>query len=147
MIDCMFSVTDPFSRKLYESGDITSNLSYDSDHTKAFSFISLFATCDDPEGVFEKIKAHVEEVKEYGVDDNIFEIKKRAAYGAIVSEFDSTEDIANNFMDDVFEGTTTFEYAETIKTISIDEVNELVNEMFCEDHYALAIARPANRKE
>lgn len=147
MIDCMFSVTDPFSRRLYESGEITSNLSYDSDHTKAFSFISLFATCDDPEGVFEKIKAHIEEVKEYGVDDNVFEIKKRAAYGAIVSEFDSAEDIANNFMDDVFEGTTTFEYAETIKTISIDEVNELVKKMFCEDHYALAIARPANQED
>ena len=147
MIDCMFSVTDPFSRRLYESGEITSNLSYDSDHTKAFSFISLFATCDDPEGVFEKIKAHIEEVKEYGVDDNVFEIKKRAAYGAIVSEFDSAEDIANNFMDDIFEGTTTFEYAETIKTISIDEVNELVRKMFCEDRYALAIARPANQED
>lgn len=147
MIDCMFSVTDSFSRRLYESGEITSNLSYDSDHTKAFSFISLFATCDDPEGVFEKIKAHIEEVKEYGVDDNVFEIKKRAAYGAIVSEFDSAEDIANNFMDDVFEGTTTFEYAETIKTISIDEVNELAQKMFCEDRYALAIARPANQED
>lgn len=145
MIDCMFSVTDPFSRELYESGEITSNLSYDSDHTKAFSFITLFASCDDPEGVYEKILAHIEDVKQNGIDPSVFEIKKRAAYGAIVSEFDSTEDIASNFMDDIFEGTTTFEYAETISTITLDEVSAMVNKIFCDDHYALAIARPTSQ--
>lgn len=147
MLECMFSVTNPFSRELYESGEITSNLSYDSDHTKAFSFITLFASCDDPEAIFEKIKAHIEQIKKSGVDESVFEIKKRAAYGAIVSEFDSTEDIANNFMDDIFEGTTTFEYAQTIKTITVNEVNDLVKDMFGEDFYSLAIARPAQRKE
>ena len=106
----------------------------------------MFATCDDPQSVFEKIKLHIEDVKKNGIDENVFEMKKRAAYGAIVSEFDSTEDIANNFMDDIFEGTTTFDYANTIKTISIDEVNELVKTMFCEDYYALAIARPADQE-
>lgn len=147
MIECMFSITDPFSRELYESGEITSNLSFDSDHTKAYSFVTLFASCDDPEGVYEKIKAHIENVKENGVDEEIFEIKKRAAYGAIVSEFDSTEDIANNFMDDIFEGTTTFEYAETIKSVTVQEVNDMVKKIFCEDFYAFAVARPAKRKD
>lgn len=147
MIDCMFSVTDKFSRELYESGEITSNLSFDSDHTKAFSFITLFASCDDPICVYEKIKAHIEDVKQKGIDKNIFEMKKRAAYGAIVSEFDSTEDIANSFMDDLFEDTDTFEYAETIRTITLDEVNSTVKKMFCEDYYALAVARPADQQE
>ena len=147
MIDCMFSVTDPFSRELYESGEITSNLSFDSDHTKAFSFITLFASCDDPICVYEKIKAHIEDVKQKGIDKDIFEMKKRAAYGAIVSEFDSTEDIANSFMDDLFEDTDTFEYAETIRTITLDEVNSTVKKMFCEDYYALAVARPADQQE
>jgi len=147
MIDCMFSVTDKFSRELYESGEITSNLSFDSDHTKAFSFITLFASCDAPICVYEKIKAHIEDVKQKGIDKNIFEMKKRAAYGAIVSEFDSTEDIANSFMDDLFEDTDTFEYAETIRTITLDEVNSTVKKMFCEDYYALAVARPADQQE
>jgi len=143
----MFSVTDKFSRELYESGEITSNLSFDSDHTKAFSFITLFASCDAPICVYEKIKAHIEDVKQKGIDKNIFEMKKRAAYGAIVSEFDSTEDIANSFMDDLFEDTDTFEYAETIRTITLDEVNSTVKKMFCEDYYALAVARPADQQE
>lgn len=147
MIDCMFSVTDKFSRELYESGEITSNLSFDSDHTKAFSFITLFASCDDPICVYEKIKAHIEHVKQKGIDKNIFEMKKRAAYGAIVSEFDSTEDIANSFMDDLFEDTDTFEYAQTIRTITLDEVNSTVKKMFCEDYYALAVARPADQQK
>ncbi len=142
LCDTLFSLSAPFPNDLYESGLISSPLTAEAEHNRSFSCFTFSAESDEPETVFKKIRDYIEEMKKTGVDPVIFESKKRAMYGSAVRIFDSSEEIANTFLSDVFDGVTTFDYVDMIGCVTVDEVNEALKTMFEDSYFAMAVVNP-----
>ena len=142
LTECLFGQSSPFSVSLYEEGIIRNPLSSYSEHNRAFSFIELSGESENPEEVFTRFKAYVEEMKKTGVDSETFTRVLRSAYGALIGIFDSVGSIANEFLSFIMEDYDIFDYIEMFEKITLDDVNKALNELFDEKYYTLATIFP-----
>jgi len=117
-------------------------LGYSADHTGAFSHVMLFGEGDNPEAVYEKFKVYVETVKKNGVEKAVVERIKKTIYANLVRTFDNTDRIANNLISNLFDGVDLFDVPAVVAAITVDDVNNLVREIFSPERYAIAMVKP-----
>ena len=63
-------------------------------------------------------------------------------YAEFVMDFDSTEEIANNMIDYIFEGFDLFSYGELIENVTKDDVDRLLDTMFKDEYFAMSVIYP-----
>jgi len=125
--EMLFSRAAPIYSNLYESGLISSpNLDYGYTVSQTFAYNFISGESDSPRCVLEKIKKYIGEAKLLPED---FERGKRVMYAEFVKSFDSTESIANTLLTFAPDGAEIFEYGETIKNISFNEITALFEEL------------------
>ena len=71
-----------------------------------------------------------------------FELSKRTVYASNIKSFDSTEDIANNFIFNYFDGADLLDAPQIIDSIDIEYVTELLEKSFKEEYYAMSVVEP-----
>ena len=71
-----------------------------------------------------------------------FERAKRVKLADFIGIFDSTDEIANEFLSFIFDGVTIFDYADALKEVSYEDVIKFINEIFCEEYSSLAKILP-----
>lgn len=143
----LFGKTSPFFNELYEKGLIAGDLHADYEHNESFSFFSFDSKSNDPDKVFEMFCNYMETFKKNPPDRSEFERAKRVKLASFIGIFDSTEDIANEFLSFVFDGTTIFEYADAINEITYEDALEFINCVFKEEYCSMAKILPLNEKE
>lgn len=144
--DILFSQSSVFYNELYESNLISQDLSSGCELTKHFSFNVISAESQDPEEVYSRFVNYVEYVKKNGIDKEAFELSKRTVYASNIKSFDSTEDIANNFVFNHFDEADLLDAPEIIETIDIEYLTKLLNESFQEKYYAMSVVNPIGEK-
>ena len=142
MNSALFSRSGKFYNELYLEGLISPSFDCWSEHNQAFSFITLSGESKDPDEVFKRFKEYIKTTQESGIEKFVFERCKRVLFANAVKGFDSTEDIANNFLNYIFEDADIFEYIDIISNIEYEYVAQLLNDMYKEDYYALATIYP-----
>lgn len=142
LCEMLFSRSGVFFNELYDKQLIGSGLGYDADHNKRFSYIMLSGESVDPEAVYARFVSYMNEVKATGVSDEAFERAKRVVYAQLVKSFDSTEEIANNFLTYIFDDSDMLDYSDTIASVTKEDVTKLIADLFKEDHYTLATVLP-----
>lgn len=142
LADCLFGDCSELSVSLYEEGLIRNPLSFYVDHSSAFSFIEIGGESDDSEEVFRRFKAHVENTKKNGIDEETLKRVVRARYGELISTFDSVENIANEFLSFIMDGYDIFEYIAAFERINAEDINAAIRELFEEKYYTLATITP-----
>ncbi|MBQ4575967.1 MAG: insulinase family protein [Clostridia bacterium] len=140
--EMLFSRSGALFNELYSKQLIGSGLGYEADHNKRFSFIMLSGDSNDPEAVFARFVDYMNEVKAKGVEDEAFERAKRVVYAQLVKSFDSTEEIANNFLNYIFDDSDMLDYSDAISSVTKDDVSKLIADIFREDRYTLATVLP-----
>ncbi len=138
----LFGKTSPFFNELYEKGLISGDLHADYEHNASFSFLSFDGKSNDPDKVFDMFLEYMEEFKKNPPHEGDFERAKRVKLASFIGIFDSTEDIANEFLSFVFEGTTVFDYADAIKSVTYDDALDFINSVFKEEYCSLAKILP-----
>ena len=96
--EVLFSQSSAFYNELYEENLIAQDLSSGCELAKGYSFNVISSESSDPEQVYNRFVAYIEETKKNGIDKTAFELAKRTVYASNIKSFDSTEDIANNFI-------------------------------------------------
>ncbi|MBE6619339.1 MAG: insulinase family protein [Ruminococcaceae bacterium] len=143
----LFGECSPLSVSLYEQGLTRNPISFYVDHNDAFSFFEIGGESDDPEEVFERFKAHIESVKSAGISEDDLKRVARALYGEFISIFDSSANIANEFLPFIMEGYDVFDYIDTFENITADGVNSALHELFNENFYTLATIYPQDENK
>ncbi|MBQ7499670.1 MAG: insulinase family protein [Clostridia bacterium] len=138
----LFGPSSDFYNDLYTEGVITGNLDAWNEHCKDYSFISISGEADDPEEFYRRFLGYMDETFENGLDKEEFELAKRVIYSGMVKSFDSTEEIANNFLVYKFDGGDMFEYASVLGSLDINETFDVFRKLFRKEHYTLAIITP-----
>ena len=57
-------------------------------------------------------------------------------------DFDSTEEIANNMIDYIFEGFDLFDYGRVLEEITAEEIKQLIKSEFNDEYYAMSVIYP-----
>ena len=140
--EILFSQSSKFYNELYEENLIAQDLSNGCEITKGFSFNVISSESSDPEKVYSRFVEYIEETKKKGLDKEAFELSKRTVYASNIKSFDSTEDIANNFIFNHFDGADLLDAPQIIEEIDIEYVTKLLNEGFKEEYYAMSIVNP-----
>ena len=139
--EIIFSRAGELYNELFESGLINESYSYGYSITRDAAFHSIYAESDDPKLVFEKIKLHLQNIKQSGLNESDFIRCKRVMMAEFVRDFDSVDDIANSLLNFVFEGSDAFEYREIIEKTSFADVCACLDDSFDDKCFALSVIK------
>ena len=139
LCELIFSKSGELYNYLFDSGKVTPDFSASYLTSKTFAYTLISGESDMPEEVFEYIKDYV---KKFSFTSDELSRCKRVLYAEFVMDFDSTEEIANNMIDYIFEGFDLFEYGRMLENVSEDDVNRLLGKMFRDEYYAMSVIYP-----
>ncbi len=145
--DVLFGKAGDFYNRLYEEGLLSSQFDFGYSMNQSFSFNELAGESSDPDAVYERFIACVEDAKKNGLSREDFERSKRALYAAMVKCFDSTDDIANYFLGYVLDNGDLLDYVDILSKITFEEVTEMLEAAYKPEYYALAIVKPLETEE
>ncbi len=146
LLDIMFGKSSKFYTRLYESGLIDSSFSFGYEASETFAHCEISGSSEKPEEVYRLIKEEIADFKKNGIDRDVFERLKRASYASSLRAFNSTEDIANDFLVHVFSGYDMLEYPGLIASVTYEEVSELLETGFGDDSFVLSTVYPVTKK-
>ncbi|MBO5213114.1 MAG: insulinase family protein [Clostridia bacterium] len=145
--DILFSQSSEFYNELYERNLISHDLSYAFEHTKRCSFNQISSESQNPEKVYEFFVAYIKKMQQRGIDREDFELAKRTIYASCIKSFDSTEDIANNMVYNLFDGADILDAPDIISSIDFEYVSLLLSSMFKEEYYAMSVVNPIGKEQ
>ncbi|MBE6571585.1 MAG: insulinase family protein [Ruminococcaceae bacterium] len=142
ILELLFGKSSPFYTRLYEEGLINNAFSTGYEAHTNFGFCEISGYSNEPDKVYEQILAEIEKYKSSGFDKEDFERVKRVFYAANLRYFNSTEDIANEFITHVFRDFDMLEYPSVISEVTIDDVTHRFNQDFIKDRIVLSKVLP-----
>ncbi|MBQ5823937.1 MAG: insulinase family protein [Clostridia bacterium] len=96
----------------------------------------------NPEEVARQINAYISDIREKGIDKEAFERTRRKLYGRAVMSFNDIDDVANDLVGAHFDGTGVFDDIEIYRTITVDDVKEVLDNTMREEYAALSVIKP-----
>ncbi len=145
--EMLFSESGELYNTLFDEGLISPEFSADYALTRDFAFLQLSGEANDPDLVFDRIRAYLEKKKAEGLCFADFERCRRIEYAEYIKSFDSTEEIANTLLSFVFEGAELFSYAEVLSDIEFSYVEALFQQVFDPANYTLSIVVPKKEEK
>lgn len=140
--DMLFGKSSSFFNTMYDEGVVSGSLDLWAEHNKSYSFITLSGEAPDPHAVYKRFLDLVEKTKDIGLDKEEFIRCKRVMYAGLVKSFDSTEEIANNFLGYVFDDGDILDFTDIMGNLDYDYTNELFKSMFRDEYFTLSTVYP-----
>lgn len=142
LYDMLLGKSGDFYNSLYEEGLISPQFDYEFELNKSFSFGAIFGETSDPDKVFERFTGYIEKVKREGLSKEDFERSKRALYADTVKSFDSTEEIANEFLDFLFDDGDILDYTEILASVTYEDASKMLSDFFRPEFFTLSVVEP-----
>ncbi|MBR6514284.1 MAG: insulinase family protein [Clostridia bacterium] len=144
--DMLFGKSSSFYNNMYDEGMISGSLDLWAEHNKSYSFITLSGEAQDPDSVYNRFLELIAKTKAEGLDREEFVRCKRVMYAGMVKSFDSTEEIANNFLGYVFDDGDILDFTDIMGNLDYDYTNELFKTMFRDEYYTLSTVYPIDKE-
>lgn len=138
----LFGKSSEFFKELYESGLIAGDLHAEYEHNKSFSFLAFDGKSEDPDKVMEKFYSYMKKFKSTPPSRDDFERAKRVKLASFIGIFDSTDEIANEFLSFVFEDVTIFDYVDVLRAVTYEDTLNFIASVFKEEYCAAAQILP-----
>ena len=143
LMDMLSGSSSELYRRLFDAKLI--NSSFGGEYFTGFGYACvLFAgESADPKKVAEEIKNEIRKFRENGIDEKTFERTKKKLYGRMIMGMNDVDNIANNMVVSYFANETIFTDFETYKTVTIDDIKEMLNKTLDENYSVLSVINPA----
>lgn len=142
ILELLFGKASDFYTRLYEKGLINSAFSSGYEAHTNFGFGEISGYSNEPDKVYNEILSEINTFKAKGFDKEDFERVKRVFYASNIREFNSTEEIANEFIAHVFRGFDMLDYPEVIASVTLEDVTKRFCEAFIEERIVLSKVLP-----
>ncbi len=142
LFDMIFSESGDLHQILYNDGLLLGNISGGYLSQKDYAYAIASGVSRDPERIKQVVDTYIDELRESGLDRQDFEINKKKKIGGFLKSFDSIAYIANNFLSYRFRGINFLDYLEVLKEISFEDVEDRLNDFFCQDQSVISIVKP-----
>lgn len=120
------------------------NTSFGFEQFTGFGYAATFFSGEskNPEEVARQINSYISKVRSKGIDANAFERTRRKLYGRAVMSFNDIDEVANDLVGAHFDGTGVFDDIEIYRTITVDDVKEVLDNTMREEYAALSVIKP-----
>jgi len=143
--DLLFGKSGPFYNSLYEEGLVGDRFSVEYNLSAGYGYLLLYGESKNPEKVFRRIRETVKNAESFLTPED-FERSRRAVYARSVQDWNSTTEIAENFMDFAFSGTDMLLYPETIAAVTMEDLKERILKSYRTDRLVHSVVRSKKEK-
>ena len=141
LLNILIGASSDLYKQLYEMGNSYSVPSIEYEFDKTYAHILITGQSNNPEKLFEMFKQKVADIKDKGIDKDVFERTKKMIYGEYVKEYNDIVDISRMFLSDYFKGINSFDYIEEINTIYVEFVEQVLKEVFNDQKMVLSVVK------
>ena len=146
LLDIMFGKSSKFFSEMYEKNLIDSSFSYGYEASETFAHCEISGASNEPEKIYSLIKEEILKFKKNGIDKGTFERIKRANYASTLRAFNSTEDIADDFIVHLFSEFDMLDYPEVIAEVTYEDVCARLENSFADNSFVLSVILPIEKK-
>ena len=111
-------------------------------HSKYCSFNTISSEASDPEKIYKLFVEYIEKTKKEGLSKEDFELSKRTVLASNIKNYDSVENIGDNFIFTLFDDSDLLDETEIISSITFEYIEELFYEIYREEYYTMAVVYP-----
>lgn len=143
LMDMLSGQSSELYRRLFDAKLI--NSSFGAEYFTGFGYACvLFAgESSDPKKVSEEIKKEIRAFRENGIDEKVFERTKKKLYGKMIMGMNDVDNLANNMVVSYFADETIFTDFEVYKTVTVEDIKEMLNRTLNENYSVLSVINPA----
>lgn len=145
--EILFGRSSDFYMSLYKEGLIDASFGADTELEKRYGFSMIGGESKNPKEVYKRVKEHIKNTQNTGVDTEDFERVKRVAKASAVKTYNSIEAMGNSFIRLLLKGINPLAYADSIDMISLDNVNERLRNHYDTENCVLSIIMPMDEPE
>ncbi|MDO5124370.1 MAG: pitrilysin family protein [Eubacteriales bacterium] len=135
------SSASPMYRELLDKGLINSTFSYEQFEGPGYFTIIFGGESRDPKSAEIIIKKYIDTLREKGIDDEDFEIAKKATYGDALSSLNSVDTVANLTEDFCFNNRKIFTYFDAISKATKEDIENRLREILDTDNTTLSVVK------
>lgn len=140
--EMLFSKSSTLFNELYDEGLISGNFDYCYTVSSGFAFNEISGESSDPQRVYARVRKYIAEKQKTGLDREVYDRCKKVIFADFIKTFDSTEEIACELMSYIFEDCDMFDYADVIKALTFEDVEDLLSTMFDDSFFAISTVYP-----
>ena len=140
--DVLFSTSAPLYNRLYEQGLLNSSLGSFYSAVPGCAFIVAEGESRDPERVRDEVLKEAARLAAEGIDQELWDRLKKAAYGTMVRRLNSMEDTCIEMAQTWFDGEDYLSFPQVFQSIERTDGEALLREWFVERRTALSIIDP-----
>lgn len=142
ILEVIFSSSAPLFNQLYEDGLIDDNFDASFTAHRDYGHVIIGGETHNPEELFQKTMQGIKEVQKNGITAKDFETKQKKMAGEFLKSFNSLEFIANNYLSSYFQEISMFDYLKILKSITKEEAEERLQQLFTAENYAISVIEP-----
>ncbi len=144
--DLLFGKSSPFYNELYEEGLLSDKFSMEYNLSRSYGYLMLYGESRRPESVYRRVKELVKSAAARITDED-FERSRRAVYARSVQDWNSTTEIAENFMDFAFSDTDMLSYPDIIASVTKEGLLKRAALSYKPERLVLSVVKPVKEKK
>ncbi|MBR5295417.1 MAG: insulinase family protein, partial [Clostridia bacterium] len=144
--DILFGKSGALYNELYDNGIIGDRFSIEYNLSSSYGYLLVFGESRRPETVYRRIKETVRDALSIVTKED-FERSKKAVYSRAVQDWNSTTEIAENFMDFAFSGTDMLSYPEVISATEFSDIQKRIRLSYKPSRLVMSVVKPAKEKK
>jgi len=130
LLEMIFGRSSELFKELYEEGLINDNFEGEYTGERGYGHSMIGGESKDPDQVYHRMMKHIEALGEKGLNKTDFERMKRKYIGEHLRSYNSVEFIATTFVAYHFRDINIFDYMDTIKSITFEDIQRRFKEHF-----------------
>lgn len=142
LIKMLFSKSSPLYEKLYNSNLITPSFGAEFSPQTDYGYTAIEGESNDPQKVYDIIIEYIDNLREKGLSEEDFIRAKKSVWGKYIRSYNNIEDFAHQFLQDSFMDINYFNYYETYKTVTFEDVKKRFLSHFDKNFSAISIVNP-----
>lgn len=140
--EVLLGTSSPLYARLYSEGLVNESFGYGSEAYPGAAFLCAGGESRDPEAVRAAVLKEAERIVREGVDEELFQRLKKAAYGYMVRSLNSFENICVSQTMAFFNGYEYLTFPQCFETITRTDVEECICRAVVPERCTLAVVKP-----
>lgn len=141
ILDYIAGDTSELFNRMLNEGLVNGTFGYEYFAGPGYRTVLFTGDARNPEKVAEEIKKEIALVKEKGIREKDFCALQKMNYGQTVMGYNGVDGLANELIASSFEGYRLFDELEIYKTVTVQEAEARLKDLFLENQVALSVVK------
>ena len=142
----LIGTMSPLYDRLMREGYIGEDFSSEYFTGRLYAAVLFTGSSENSEKIKEEFEKEVQRVRREGIDPQLFDCVIKDMYGTMIKGFNSVEDIASDMLDSFMGGFRYLDELELFKTITIEDLEQLLQQKYDIKQSALSLIVPMEQK-